>query len=119
MGSLLIFRKWSIQYLPDPPPCFSSGCTGVIRGGHPLKAAPPMIITTMIKMFNMKPIPPEDVLYEGQNEFQTILLLIAVVSLPILLLGKPLYRRRQANMATAPYQSIDSETEASANIEMD
>merc|ERR1712072_116451 len=117
---LLIFRKWSIQYLPEPPPCFSSGCNGVIKGGYPLRAAPPMIITTMIKMFNAEPIPPEDALYQGQNQFQLMLFLIAVASLPILLLGKPLYLRRQANMAKESYQSLAyQEGPSSADIELD
>jgi V-type H+-transporting ATPase subunit a len=115
--SLLVFRKWSIQYLPEPPDCFSSGCNGVIVGGYPLKAAPPMIITTMIKMFNAEAIDPQDQLYEGQNQMQLMLLLIAVGSLPILLLGKPLYLRRQANMASAAYDSLDGSSAADVEME--
>jgi len=115
--SLLIFRKWSIQYLPEPPPCFSSGCEGVIVGGYPLRAAPPMIITTMIKMFNVEAILPQDCLYQGQNQFQKSLLLMAVASLPVLLLGKPLYLRRQAQQKAASYQSLEGEP--STDIEMD
>lgn len=117
---LLVFRKWSIQYLPFPPNCFSSGCEGVFVGGHPLKAAPPMIITTMINMFNAKPLPPQDVMYAGQNQMQMYLLVIAVGVLPILLFGKPLYLRRQAQQAAAQYERIGAdETNSKADIELD
>merc|ERR1711970_642677 len=48
-----------------------------------------------------------------------MLLMIAVLSLPILLLGKPLYQRREANMTTALYQSIGEGSQAAADVEMD
>jgi len=118
--SLLIFRKWSIQYLPHPPDCFSHDCAGVIVGGYPLKAAPPMIITTMIKMFNVEALEPENQLYFGQVQFQNYLLLCAVIALPILLLGKPLYQKRQheAALEAAGYTSLSADEEDKANIEM-
>jgi len=121
--SLLIFRKWSIQYLPLPPDCFSHECAGVMVGGYPLKAAPPMIITTMIKMFNVEALEPENCLYFGQVQFQNYLLLAAVISLPILLLGKPLYKNRQYEAALAAaaegYQPVASDLEDKALIEME
>jgi V-type H+-transporting ATPase subunit a len=118
--SLLVFRKWSIQYLPHPPDCFSHQCAGVVVGGYPLKAAPPMIITTMIKMFNVEPLEPENCLYFGQVRFQNYLLLCAVVALPILLLGKPLYKRREHNAAlqAAGYSALATDPEEKANMEM-
>merc|ERR1711988_1550349 len=115
--SLLIFRKWSIQYLPEPPPCFSTGCAGVVQGGYPQKAAPPMIITTMIKMFNGEAVPPQECLYFGQNQFQMSLLLVAVASLPVLLLGKPLYKRRQAQ-AKALYNLLPADAQEKTAVEM-
>jgi len=93
--SLLIFLKWSIPYSPEPPPCFSNGCEGVIRGGYPLKAAPPSIIQIMISMFKMERMPPEQYMYPGQFAFQQFMLTIAVASLPVLLIGKPLYLKHK------------------------
>jgi len=89
--SVLIFLKWSINYAPEPPPCFSSGCDGVVVDGYPLKAAPPSIIHVMISMFKMEPLAPELAMYAGQEGFQQCMLTIAVCSLPILLVGKPIH----------------------------
>eukprot|EP00658_Telonema_sp_P-2_P049461 TRINITY_DN3761_c0_g1_i3.p1 TRINITY_DN3761_c0_g1~~TRINITY_DN3761_c0_g1_i3.p1 ORF type:complete len:936 (-),score=261.83 TRINITY_DN3761_c0_g1_i3:308-3115(-) len=118
---VLIFRKWSIQYLPFPPDCFGSGCVVSVDETGSLitqKAAPPMIITTMIKMFNLENVPPEDVMYAGQNSFQRFLVIAAVLVLPILLLGKPLYLKRKADQAQAQYSSVMSK-EDNAAVEMD
>jgi V-type H+-transporting ATPase subunit a len=123
----LIFLKWSIDYVPEPPPCFSSGCDGVIINGYPLKAAPPPIIQIMIFMFKMQPLPPEYALYPGQGEFQSFILTIAVCSLPVLLFGKPLHLKRQMDMEhaaasedTAGYSAVtDSESDAKKHTDDD
>jgi len=117
---VLIFRKYSIQYLPDPPACFSAGCAGVMRGGYQLRAAPPMIITTMIKMFNAEAIPPEECLYAGQTRYQLFLLVTAIGVLPILLLGKPMYLRREAAQQAAMYEAISPDEESkSCDVELE
>ncbi|KAK8798772.1 hypothetical protein WA158_007856 [Blastocystis sp. Blastoise] len=51
---------------------------------------PPQLITTMIKMA-LSPGVVENPLFEGQGQVQLILLLIAVVCVPWMLLGKPLW----------------------------
>jgi len=88
--SCLIFLKWSIPYSPEPP-CFAKGCEGVIINGFPLKAAPPSIINVMIGMFKMEALAPEYAMYAGQEGFQKMMLIVAVCSLPILLVGKPIH----------------------------
>jgi len=122
----LIFLKWSIDYAPEPPPCFSSGCDGVIRQGYPLKAAPPAIIQVMIFMFKMEPLPPEYAMYPGQEAFQNFILTIAVCALPVLLFGKPLYLKRKmdaeaaAQGSTAGYAAVeDSEAAEHSHAEDD
>eukprot|EP00386_Alphamonas_edax_P002393 GDKI01007106.1.p1 GENE.GDKI01007106.1~~GDKI01007106.1.p1 ORF type:complete len:678 (-),score=256.43 GDKI01007106.1:433-2466(-) len=49
----------------------------------------PGLVTTMIEMF-MPPFTPMEPLYEGQQEIQTRLLLIAVACVPLMLIPKPL-----------------------------
>lgn len=82
--------------------------------GSQLMAAPPMIIQVMIKMFKMEKLQPEWVLYAGQDEFQFSLLLICLVCVPVLLMGKPYYIKRQMDAEYAAvhgdnpdYQSLD------------
>jgi V-type H+-transporting ATPase subunit a len=98
--SILIFIKWSINY-PEHPDCLASGCEGVIEAGYPLKAAPPSIIMLMINMFKLQPVEPRHALYPGMEAFQNQMLAVAVLSLPVLLCGKPLYIKRQMDAEAA------------------
>jgi len=60
-----------------------------------LGIAPPFLLNTMIQMFlsplNLK---QEDTLFHGQEIVQPVLLLVAILSVPVMLLVKPLYLRR-------------------------
>ncbi len=57
-------------------------------------ASPPNLIQTMINMF-LSPgyVAPADQLYAGQGFVQGLLLSAALVAMPILFIGEPLYRR--------------------------
>jgi len=58
----------------------------------------PFLLNVMIQMF-LSPVQvvPENKLYEGQHAVQVVLLLLAVISVPIMLLVKPLYLRNKHN----------------------
>lgn len=81
----LIFLKWNTDFLTSPPPTLEG-------------AAAPSILNLMIQMF-LSPTPsnfkPAFHLYGGQPGLQLILLLLALASVPIMLLVKPLYLKKQ------------------------
>mmetsp|Transcript_39505 Transcript_39505/g.63362 ORF Transcript_39505/g.63362 Transcript_39505/m.63362 type:complete len:868 (+) Transcript_39505:122-2725(+) len=55
---------------------------------------PPALIQTMIKMF-LSPGKIETPLYDGQGAVQVVLLLIAVATVPVMLLVKPILQNKQ------------------------
>ncbi|KAG8530946.1 H(+)-transporting V0 sector ATPase subunit a [Bacidia gigantensis] len=95
-----IIYKWSIDWYP--------------ANGEPKN--PPGLLNTLIYMF-LQPgvVDPKEQLYSGQKAVQVILLLIAVICVPILLLLKPLYLRREHNRARAlGYRGIGETSRFSA-----
>jgi V-type H+-transporting ATPase subunit a len=75
----LIIYKWSVPY---------SHWTDVMKNN------PPFLLNVMIQMF-LSPVnlAPENKLFEGQQIVQPVLLLVAIISVPVMLLVKPLYLR--------------------------
>ena len=95
-----ILYKWSIDWFPL----------------HGEDMNPPGLLNMLIYMF-LQPgkVNPKEQLYRGQAAVQTILILIAVVCVPILLLLKPLYLRREHNKARAlGYRGIGETSRFSA-----
>ena len=95
-----IVYKWSIDWFP----------------AHGDDMNPPGLLNMLIYMF-LQPgtVAKEDQLYRGQSIVQVILLLIAVACVPILLLLKPLYLRREHNKARAlGYRGIGETSRFSA-----
>lgn len=85
----LIFLKW---VTPRGGPC-------------------PSLINTMINMaLGMGSLNGEDELYSGQESMQFVLLIVAVLSVPVMLLVKPLLTHR-ANQAHADHLPVKSEPE--------
>lgn len=64
-------------------------------GGDGDGCQPPNLITTLINIA-LQPGVVDEPLYNGQDTVQTILLLIAFVSVPILLLAKPYFLNKQS-----------------------
>eukprot|EP00698_Gefionella_okellyi_P006161 TRINITY_DN15599_c0_g1_i1.p1 TRINITY_DN15599_c0_g1~~TRINITY_DN15599_c0_g1_i1.p1 ORF type:complete len:847 (-),score=193.78 TRINITY_DN15599_c0_g1_i1:23-2563(-) len=68
---------------------------------------PPSLITMLIKMF-LSPgmVPDKDLFFAAQPKVQVVLLLVAVLSLPVLLLPKPLLLLREHKMKQK-YDNLD------------
>jgi len=64
-------------------------------GGTGDGCQPPNLITTLINIA-LQPGNVDEPLYEGQDEIQNMLLIVAFLSVPILLLAKPYFLSRQA-----------------------
>jgi len=77
----MIIFKWTQDYRDDPDP--------------------PALIQTMIKMF-LSPGAIDSPLYEGQAVVQVTLLLIAVATVPVMLLVKPILNNRERQAEHAP-----------------
>jgi len=75
--------------------------------------SPPSLIQTMIKMF-LSPgkVAAGDQLYHGQSGVQLFLVVIALVSVPIMLLVKPLVHKYQHRHEIHAHQEMDDESEA-------
>ena len=71
-----------------------------------LKERPPSLISMLIAFF-MSPgeIPPDAVLYDGQEGVQRMLLCLALIAVPWMLLAKPLLLRRRHNMLSG-YKTV-------------
>jgi V-type H+-transporting ATPase subunit a len=71
------------------------------------KTSPPFLLNVMIQMF-LSPlrIAPENQVFEGQLGVQLFLLIIAVVSVPWMLLSKPLIMRRRHNQKMMNYSTM-------------
>jgi V-type H+-transporting ATPase subunit a len=78
----LILYKWTVDW----------NATDV--NGHPLHSSPPGLLNTLIFMF-LQPgtVNPKDQLYAGQGPVQYALVMVALICVPIMLFGKPLYER--------------------------
>ena len=96
---IIIIYKWTQNY----------GCT--FTGICTIKQ-PPALIQTMIKMF-LSPgsVPKSDELYEGQAAVQLLLILIAVISVPVMLLAKPLILNRKRQGANGGYAPVAGESD--------
>ena len=84
-----------------------------------LAERPPSLISMLIAFF-MSPgdIPPDAVLYEGQAAVQLILFLLAFLSVPWMLLSKPLLLRRR-HLSTSEYKTLRPEIDGSSRRLMD
>jgi len=80
----LIFLKWSIDFVDE-------------------NRTPPYLLNLLIDMF-LRPteLSAEDTLFPGQLYVQWFLILVAVVSVPLMLLPKPLLLRRDHNRGYKP-----------------
>lgn len=84
----LIFLKWCIPFVE-------------------LGKVPPYLLNLMIDMF-LRPtdLPEENKLFPGQMEVQWLLILIAFISVPLMLLPKPLLLRRDHNNHKKGYTAL-------------
>jgi len=81
------------------------------------KQPPPALLDMLIKMF-MSPghVEVPATLYSGQGGIQLVLVLLAVASVPVLLLAKPLLEKRQ-HEEKSRYQTVSHDPEAQDNDE--
>jgi len=80
-------------------------------GGTGDGCQPPNLITTLINIA-LQPGTVDEPLYEGQADFQNILLTIAFVSVPILLLAKPYFLSKEAESHSAHNSDEEDDHEA-------
>jgi len=82
---------------------------------------PPSLIQTMIKMFLSPGVVTADTqLYSGQSSVQVFLLVVALISVPIMLLAKPLihrYQHRNDIVETHQVQKDEIDEEAEQGLE--
>mmetsp|Transcript_19821 Transcript_19821/g.29639 ORF Transcript_19821/g.29639 Transcript_19821/m.29639 type:complete len:859 (+) Transcript_19821:31-2607(+) len=91
----MIILKWCQDYSKDP--------------------APPALIQTMIKMF-LSPGKIEAPLYSGQGPLQVVLLLVAVLTVPVMLLAKPLIVHNKNKNSHQPLLNNDEADEKSVSV---
>jgi V-type H+-transporting ATPase subunit a len=128
---VLIFTKWAIDWdwrqlqgscrdgiTYDGRPCSNSDplnekCA-LDYGGDTGGCAPPNLINQLINIA-LNPGVVDEPMYDGQGSTQSALLAIAFLSVPILLLGKPIYVYFQQHGTQSPV----SHQHAGTQIEMD
>ncbi|CAM9298334.1 unnamed protein product [Ectocarpus sp. 13 AM-2016] len=127
---LLIFMKWSIDWdyrmftatcfdglTPQNVTCDSDSTTADMcpldYGGSGDGCQPPNLITSLINIA-LSPGDVDEPMYAGQTSVQTILLLLALGSIPVLLLAKPLTIRSRMKKAAARHDSFSSESQLMA-----
>ncbi|CAB1118020.1 unnamed protein product [Ectocarpus sp. CCAP 1310/34] len=127
---LLIFMKWSIDWdyrmftatcfdglTPQNVTCDSDSTTADMcpldYGGSGDGCQPPNLITSLINIA-LSPGVVDEPMYAGQTSVQTILLLLALGSIPVLLLAKPLTIRSRMKKAAARHDSFSSESQLMA-----
>ena len=108
--SALMFIKWSYPFY-----------TNDLKNAYPHVGQAPLLLTTMIFMFLSPTSKPTDsdgnpfVLYRGQVELQVTLLLVAFISVPIMLLVKPLTLKYMNSNSYAVIGEDDEEQAAPAS----
>eukprot|EP00903_Cladosiphon_okamuranus_P005612 g5581.t3 len=124
---VLIFMKWSINWeyrmftatcfdgwTPQNEACDASSTTADMcpldYGGSGDGCQPPNLITTLINIA-LSPGSVDEPMYAGQSGVQSVLLLLALVSIPVLLLAKPLTIRSRMNKAAERHDSFSSESQ--------
>ncbi|CAN0063880.1 unnamed protein product, partial [Hapterophycus canaliculatus] len=125
---VLIFMKWSINWeermysatcleddlTPEGLECTSSSTTAEMcpldYGGTGDGCQPPNLITTLINIA-LAPGSVDEPMYAGQATVQTVLLLLAILSIPVLLLAKPLTIRSRMNKSARRRDSFSCETQ--------
>jgi len=128
---VLIFTKWAIDW--DWRQLQGSCSEGMTYNGHPCSGsdplkekcaldfggdtggcAPPNLINQLINIA-LNPGVVDEPMYDGQGSTQSALLAVAFLSVPVLLLGKPIYVYFQQHGG----QGSLSHQQASTQIEMD
>merc|ERR1719201_1525242 len=130
--AVLIFTKWAINWdrrqlmgscgidglTFDQRPCSDGDSLkhkcALNFGGETGGCAPPNLINQLINIA-LNPGVVDEPMYSGQGSTQSALLAIAFLSVPILLLGKPIYVYFQQHGAQSPV----SHQHAGTQIEMD
>ncbi|CAM9970607.1 unnamed protein product, partial [Hapterophycus canaliculatus] len=125
---VLIFMKWSINweermysatcldtgFTPAGLECTDSSTTAEMcpldYGGTGDGCQPPNLITSLINIA-LAPGSVDEPMYGGQATVQGILLILAFVSVPVLLLAKPLTIKSRMNKAAARHDSFSSESQ--------
>ena len=104
---VMIFAKWSIDWnerMGLDKGAAAGGCP-LRYGGSGQGCQPPSLIATLIDMV-LKPGVVHDPMYAGQAAMQGTLLTAALISVPAMLLVKPLLLKRQHD--SNPYQQVGS-----------
>ncbi|KAI8992299.1 V-type ATPase, V0 complex, 116kDa subunit family [Pilobolus umbonatus] len=108
-----IMYKWSVNWWE------------LDSAGHHIRNAPPNLLNMLIYMF-LSPgkVNPEDQLFPGQGPVQAVLLMIAVICVPWMWFGKPLYLKREASKhhyssVAADDQENEVQVAGSSNVEED
>jgi V-type H+-transporting ATPase subunit a len=82
------------------------------------KTPPPNLIQSMIGMFlNTASVDPEKQLFAGQATVQVINVLLAFISIPVMLLGKPLINHYYKKKSAEQFVHLDVEAFSSASEE--
>lgn len=105
---LLMFMKWTM-FGPSPP---------YFGDERFVKTSPfcaPSILITFINMMLFKSTEVPEVcdaeIFAGQTGLQKFFVIVALLCVPVMLLGKPLHMRQEAKKRTANHQPIESTAE--------